>query len=596
MKHIVITKLFLMLLIVGGVCIVGSARAQLTAPTSSSPSMSVPQLSSPATEKSGPQISAEAMVFDSPVDPHEYRLGPGDVLQYRSWTSNDAQQIMVSADQLLVIPRVGEFSVKGKSLAQIKEEIMAHAVPMFRKLRMTYDSAQGLFSLSLVQPKRIYVQVLGEVETQGVYPFTGGTRVVTAIQVANRPVQHATILGDEAFEKEQEKRKREQSRLRPYFGSGSEKTSSLRNIIVTHSDGTTQRVDIARYNGSHDGRFCPLLREGDVVYVPFKKLGTGQIGVYGGVVSPQDFEYVEGDSLMGMIAAAMGPTQTANLHHVELIRMAGGGESYTSQIFDYSAIKSGAAPDVKLESGDRIFIRDNPDLRELSRVAIKGEVLHPGVYPIQRNVTKLSEVVKYAGGFSSHAFLAGGTVTRQRVDLDNRDNTSDEEAKRISRVSNLAVEDTANFRRLTEVREGYVSVDMKQLFEKNDASADIPLNDGDVISIPSRPTTVYVWGYVGSVGYIPFKDGASLDFYINAAGGYAEGAVKKNTRIIKVRTHRWVRAEETVIEPGDEVYVPQDKLYPDDYNLRVTSTEVSIIATVVSAVLAVLSLYFLTKK
>ena len=82
--------------------------------------MTVPTLSGSVPDKASAQISPEAMIFDGAVDPHEYRMGPGDVLQYRSWTSNDAQQLMVSADQLLVIPRIGEFSVKGKTLEQIK--------------------------------------------------------------------------------------------------------------------------------------------------------------------------------------------------------------------------------------------------------------------------------------------------------------------------------------------------------------------------------------------------------------------------------------------------------------------------------------------
>lgn len=333
-----------------------------------------------------------------------------------------------------------------------------------------------------------------------------------------------------------------------------------------------------------------------MIFVPFRKTLTGQIGVYGAVNKPEDFEYIEGDSLMGMIAAAMGPIPTADMSHVELTRMSQDGGSFTTEIIDCAAIKAGRAHDVKLEAGDRIFIRDNPDLRELSRVAIKGEVIHPGVYPILRTNTKLSEVIKQAGGFTPNAFLEGGTVTRQKIDIDNKDITAEDEAKIIGRVSNLSVEDTANFRRLTEVRESNVSTDMKQLFVDHDASADITLRDGDVISIPVKPTTVYVWGFVGAVGYIPYREGASVDYYINAAGGYAEGAVKKFTRVIKARTRRWAKPEETTIEPGDEIYVPEEKLYPDDYSQRITQTNVSIIATIVGAVVGIITLIVFIKR
>jgi protein involved in polysaccharide export with SLBB domain len=591
-----ISRLYTYLFIFFGVAIFCSAAlAQLTAPPASSGSTVVPTLTPSVADKSSAQISPEAMIFDGVVDPHQYHVGPGDILQYRSWTSNDAQQVMVSADQILVVPRVGEFSVKGKTLAEVKEEIRERAVILFKKTKGITDSSQGLFTLSLMQPRRVYVSVLGEVTTPGVYTYTGGTHATVAINVAERPVQHANILGNEVFEREQQKRKREQDRLRPYFGEGNENIASERNIIVTHSDGTTDRIDIPRFNATHDTRFCPYLREGDVIYVPFKRTTSGQIGVYGAVYSPQDFEYVEGDSLWAMVTAALGPTPGADLSHIELTRMSANGESFSTEFYDGAAIKSGRAPDIRLQAGDRIFLRDNPDMRELSRVIVKGEVLHPGVYPILRTNTKLSEVIKLAGGFTPYAFLAGGTITRQKIDIDNKDITTEDEAKILGRLSNLSVEDTANFRILTEVRQAYVATDMQKLFEKNDASFDVPLRDGDVISIPPTPNTVYVWGYVGSVGYIPFKEGANASYYINAAGGYAEGAVIKSTRVIKARTRRWAKIDEATIEAGDEIYVPKEKLYPDDYSLRITQTEVAIIATVVS-VISTIALFIITTK
>lgn len=583
-------------LILSMICFCSNAEAQLTAPAGSSSGLGVPSTITNVPDKASAQLSPDAMIFDGAIDPHEYRMGPGDILQYRSWTSNDVQQLMVSSDQLLIIPRIGEFTVKGKTLEQLKADIGEHVVTLFKRSKGVTDSAHNLFSLSLTQPRRIFVSVLGEVTKPGVYTYTGGTRAVVAISVADRPLERTSVLRDEAFQREQEKNKREQNRLRPYLGDGNEKTASLRNIIVTHSDGSTDRIDIVRFNATHDPRFCPLLREGDVIYVPFKRTLNGQVGVYGGVNAPQNFEYLEGDSAWAMIMAALGPTSTADISHVELSRMSPNGDSYTTQTIDGAAISGGRASDVKLEVGDRIFVRDNPDLRELSRVIVKGEVAHPGVYPILRTNTKLSDIIKQAGGFTPYAFLAGGTVTRQKLDIDNKDITTEDEAKLIGRLANLDVEDTANFRAMTEVRPGYVAADMQKLFEKNDASADITLRDGDVISIPATPNTVYVWGYVGSVGYIPYKPGATAYDYINAAGGFAEGAVKAKTRVMKVRTRRYAKPEETIIEPGDEIVVPREKMYPDDYSLRITQTQISIVSAVIGTLLTAITLYFLVKK
>jgi protein involved in polysaccharide export with SLBB domain len=563
------------------------AVGQVTQPggTSSIPMPTIPQTS---LDRTTITPSPEAMIYDGSVDAKEYHLGPGDVLQFRSWTSNDATMVLVSADNTLVIPRVGEFNIKGKTLAEAREEVHAQTSRLFRRLTGKVDSAQNIFSLTLAQPRRIAVSVLGEVVTPGIYTFTGATRADIAVKIADKSDQRQALITDEARQKELEKRKREQDRLRPYLGESEEDLASKRNIRVQHADGTSERLDLVRFNATHDPRFAPLLREGDVVFVPFRKMLEGQIGVYGAVNGPSDFEFVEGDSLWAMIQAAYGPSPAADLTKVELTRMSADGELFTTTVIDAKAIAEGRLPDVPLMAGDRIFVRDKPDLRELSRVIVKGEVLRPGVYPIHRTNTRLSEVIKQAGGFTEYAFVTGGTVTRRKLDIDNKDITSDEEAKLVGRVANLEVVDTANFRFQTEVRQGYVAVDMHSLFNEGNTGQDITLRDGDVISIPPTPNTVYVWGYVGSVGHIPYKAGANAAYYIAAAGGYAEGAEEDQTRVIKARTRKWVEPDETTVQPGDEIFVPQHGLYPDDYTLRTTQLIVSILGAIASTVFTVI--------
>ena len=556
------------------------SKAQMTSPGGSMSSMPVPTLTQPSLERSVITPSPDALIFDGFIDPAEYRLGPGDVLAYRSWNNNATATLMVSVDMFLVVPRIGEFSVKGKTFDDLKKEIHEYTSKQFKNT--TSDPKRSGLSLTLTQPRRIAVSVMGEVETPGIYTFTAATRADIAIKIADKPAQRQAIIADEARQIEQEKRKREADRIKPYLGNEDNQSRSLRYIVVRHSDGTTDRVDLVRFNSTRDPRFCPLLREGDVIYVPFRKSLEGSVAVYGSVNAPQDFEYVEGDSLWALIQASFGPTQGADLSRVELTRMSDDGSSFETRTIDALAIKERRADDIPLVAGDRIFVRDKPDLRELSRVIVKGEVMRPGVYPINRVKTKLSDVIRQVGGFTPYAFKAGGTVIRKKLDIDNKDITTEEEAKLVGRVANLSVEDTANFRFMTEVRTGYVAVDMAQLFDKGDTSQDIELRDGDVISIPIMPTTVYVWGYVGSTGHIPYHPGADIDFYIKSAGGYAEGAVKSGTRVIKARTRKWVEGDETTIEPGDEIFVPQEGMYPEDYTLRTTSLIVGILGALVA--------------
>jgi protein involved in polysaccharide export with SLBB domain len=563
-------------------------KAQLTSPGGGTSSLPIPTLGQPSLEKSVITPSPDALIFDGAVDPAEYRLGPGDILSYRSWNNNETANLMVSADMFLVVPRIGEFSVKGKTFDQVKQEIREYSSKQFKKTES--DPRRSELSLTIAQPRRIAVSVLGEVETPGIYTFTAATRADIAIKIADKPAQRQAIIADEARQIEIEKRKREADRIKPYLGNEDNQSRSLRYIAVRHSDGTSDRVDLVRFNATRDPRFCPLLREGDVIYVPFRKQLEGSVAVYGAVNAPQDYEFVEGDSLWTLIQASFGPTQGADLGKVELSRMVDDGTSFETRIIDALAIKEKRAEDIPLIAGDRIFVREKPDLRELSRVIVKGEVMRPGVYPINRVKTKLSDVISLAGGFTQYAFKAGGTVIRKKLDIDNKDITTEEEAKLVGRVANLSVEDTANFRFQTEVRTGYVAVDMAKLFDKGDKSQDIELRDGDIISIPVAPTTVYVWGYVGSVGHIPYHPGADADFYIQSAGGYAEGAVESGTRVIKARTRKWVEPDETTVEPGDEIFVPQEGMYTEDYTLRIVSLVVGMIGTIVYATSIVIAL------
>src|SRR5687767_4884691 len=79
----------------------GVASAQLTGPGSLGPSLPVVTGS---IERTLPSFDASAMITDGPVDPAEYRLGPGDMLQLRVWTATEPSVMMVSIDQKLLVP------------------------------------------------------------------------------------------------------------------------------------------------------------------------------------------------------------------------------------------------------------------------------------------------------------------------------------------------------------------------------------------------------------------------------------------------------------------------------------------------------------
>jgi protein involved in polysaccharide export with SLBB domain len=562
---------------------------QFTEPSSGS-SVGAPTIKTPL-QKQSVTVNGEALIYDGAIDPNEYRIGPGDLLEMQLWTNGESSELVVSPDQLLIVPHVGQFDVRGKTLTQVRNDVEQQAKQSF-KIPKTINNGEPI-SISLLQPRRIYVSVRGDVNYPNTYTLTSATRANIAIELANRAQQEQTaFFGDESRLRDQERKKRQAEQIRPYLGTSDENSASERYIKIIHSDGTSERVDLFRFNATKDPRFCPMLREGDEIFVPYKKRLEGLIGVYGSILVPGDYEFVEGDSLSAMIRNTLGTTPRSDLTRVELTRMSADGTQFQTTYHNLLAINSGKEADVPLTSGDRIFVRDTSDMRELSRVVVKGEVRRPGVYPMQRGVTKLSWIVDAAGGLTPNAFLPGGAISRSRLDLETSDITPEDDAMQVQRLANLSVTDTANFKLQATLRGGVANVDMYRLFAQGDSTADMVLRDGDVITIPTAPNDVYVWGYVGRTGYVPYKAGQNAEYYVNLAGGYAEGSVKSGTRIIKTRTKQWMEPGATEIGPGDEIYVPKTPDHGENYVLQTIGS----IAAIVGGIASIIISYLFYKK
>ncbi|HET6511033.1 MAG TPA: polysaccharide biosynthesis/export family protein, partial [Candidatus Kapabacteria bacterium] len=193
-----------------------TSYAQLTQPGTSP----VTTLPSTPMERGLPMFDATAMITDGPVDPAEYRLGPGDMLQLRVWTSPDPSILQVSVDQKILVPRLGEFDARNKTLAQISREIEAEAALSYTR---RVNSTKNITSLSLMQPRKLLVTVKGEVESPGVYSLTSATRAALAVELAKKAEVKTTRLIDQAMARELDRQEREKEKLRPYFGGTEEK-------------------------------------------------------------------------------------------------------------------------------------------------------------------------------------------------------------------------------------------------------------------------------------------------------------------------------------------------------------------------------------
>ncbi|HET6401682.1 MAG TPA: SLBB domain-containing protein [Candidatus Kapabacteria bacterium] len=561
------------------------AVAQFTAPLTPQPL--TPQLG--AGKPSLPPTSAESMTFESSIDPAEYHMGPGDVLECRFWTSGEAFYPVVSSDDMLLITNLGAFDTRNKTFAEVRGEVMQKATESFAGRKSKTDSP--LLSLTLYQPRKVYVRVQGDVASPSIYALTAATRADVAVEIANKIDPSLRVQPDAATEQQLLREKPDKERLQAVFGMRDVVPASERYITVTHGDGTTERVDLVRYHALHDPKASPPLREGDVIVVPFRDLRAGSLGVYGAVQSPGDFEFVPGDSLSAAIQYAFGPSADADIHHVELTRITPNGDADPPQDYDLAAIEAHTEPDVALMPNDRIIVRSLPEEHKAAVVVLRGEVREPGVYPITSGETTLSEVVHEAGGLTSDAYPAAGVLLRHGYDERLTAGTPEEEAQ-ITRLENLGVSDTSNFQKQMADLPPTVEVDMEKLFVKGDHSVDVALKDGDEIDIPTRPTTVYVYGFVNNAGYVNYRDGAPLQYYIAQAGGYSNGATPSRTVVIKLRSKAWMDPGDTKIEPGDYVYVPKTPNFPENYTLQNAATITALALSIAGFGLTLYGIFF----
>ncbi|HET7153129.1 MAG TPA: SLBB domain-containing protein, partial [Candidatus Kapabacteria bacterium] len=497
----------------------------------------------------------ESLFSDSYIDPKTYYLGPYDILLFNIWQPiNQMTTLTVSPEGSLVIPRVGSFDVKNKTLDSTRNEIIA----ALRK--HIGNSVQA--SLTLYKPRNVVVYVIGAVKQPGSYILAANTRVSLAIQMANTlSKESATLQNPMEREKEFIKKRRDQER-QSLFGSQSDVDYSLRDIIIHHDDGTVNIADILKYEATHIDTLNPTLREGDQIYVTPKLADEQTISIYGAVNHPGMFEFVRGDSLTTLVAMAFGPAQDADMSNVLLQHYDATGRMVRSDKIDLQAILNNKQPDMPLQAGDGVIVGRHVERNYFGAAAVSGEVEHPGMYGIAPGKTKLSDVMRRAGGFTPEALISGGYILRRMTNVGNKDIDLDAQTEQMYAASPLQLEDTLNFNLESRMRNGAVVTDFQKLFVQGDSSEDVTLQSGDEIIVPKDRNQVYVYGHVHDPGYVQYVTGKSADYYVSKAGGEEEGAASGMINVVSGRTLTWSDPDKVDIHSGDYIYVPKKSDIP----------------------------------
>lgn len=494
---------------------------------------------------------AEAKALEGIIDPAEYILGPGDRLEVAVWGNIELTfDLFVSPDGSISIPGVGPVQVAGISVEDAEKTVI-------EKSRRIYTGAQ--VTIKLIEIRSMKVSISGAVEEPGVYELTSIDRLSTLI-----------FFADGFLESEEKKVVKQENQAKTDFGEKDEperegelatldeerRGPSKRKVSIVDRTGKSTVIDYLRYERGGDLRFNPVLKDGSQVHVPLVDSNVGVVHIFGAIKSPGEYEYIDGDRLLDIVDIAGGFRADASLTDIVVQSFLDDryqNRNYTADLTDAKTHPRGSL----LKMDDRIFVRAKPDYHPRFNIEVKGEVKYPGVYPIEDNATKLTEIIQTCGGFTDIADIRGGRVERTAMGK-----IDDPEYERLLKipVGEMTDMEYEYFKLRSREVLPDVIVDFGCLFLENDLSNDILLRDRDVIEIPHLSPTVNVMGKVHNPGLVKYSHGENYAYYIKKTGGFSWNARKSRIRLIRAHSGVWEKPDRnTRIEIGDTIFIPEKK-------------------------------------
>ncbi len=234
------------------------------------------------------------------------------------------------------------------------------------------------------------------------------------------------------------------------------------------------------------------------------------------------------------------------------------------------------AQDYVVGEGDilKITVYDHDDLTTLARVSGEGVVVFPLIGQVEVKGLTLSRITQKIS-----ALLADGYVVNPQVSIFIQEFRSKKafimgEVNKpglyvlpgqttllsvLSEAGGLTKDsgDKAIIKRKTDSpdrNENIITVDLRSLVEKGDASLDVPITDGDSIYIP-KARVFYINGEIKKPDAYKYTEGTTVIQAITMSGGFTDKASKGRVKII-----RKVGGKEEVVEKVkmDEAVLPDD--------------------------------------
>lgn len=317
------------------------------------------------------------------------------------------------------------------------------------------------------------------------------------------------------------------------------------------------------------------LRNEDVLFVPSKQdMQEEQIlTIHGEVRNPGVYKYAANETLEDFVLQAGGLTDAASTIKVDVSRRLKDPSATTAsddiaQTFSF-ALKDGFVIDgeagFKLMPYDEVYVRTSPGYTKQQNITVEGEVNFEGTYTLSKKSQRLSDAIKMTGGLRSTAYAQGARLERR---------ITPEERLRMQTVLKMVQaqsgdRDTLDVAKLDLGSTYYVGIHLDQALANPGGENDIMLREGDRIIVPEFINTVKISGDVMYPNTVTFREGKSVKYYINQAGGWGNRAKKSRTYIIYMNGTVARVGYGTKIEPGCEIVVPSKPK-----NSRMTLSEI----------------------
>lgn len=498
-----------------------------------------------------------ADLFDSPpstfapsgaaqVNP-DYVIGAGDQIQVKGWGMVDIDlTLTVERNGTVYLPRVGAIAVAGVKFRDMQDTLKKSVSRVFHNFDL---------SASLLQTRAVQVYVVGNARAPGSYTLGGMSTLLNALFAAGGPNDNG----------------------------------SMRHIQLMRDGKAVGQLDLYKILVDGDKSSDLTLRDGDVIQIR----PTGKrVALQGDVKHPAIYEFADGDSVADLLHWAGGLESAAEGKAWQLEKSVDNRfEPQWQTPNGKSGLDNVALRQLKLAASDifRVFAPNALPVniqQDAEYVRVSGEVKQTGTFLLQKGET-LRDLVMRLGGSTENGYVFATNLQRenikkeQQAKLDEVANRFEKELEQASaaRLSKQTDKDnvaaiTAEVERQRKLAEKMraIKAEGRVVLELSGSGAqvkdlpDLPLQNGDSITIPRRPGTVNVLGSVYQSNAFIYRPQRSVKDYLDLAGGISQTGDKSATYVI--------RADGTVasnnnagwfnslggkrINPGDTIVVPDE--------------------------------------